>query len=419
MEKKDDKIKKIFARQILDSRGNPTVQVDMWTKDCFARENVPSGASTGTHEALELRDNGKQFHGKSVYKAVDNINKKIAPKLAGKNCTDQKMIDKIMMDLDGTPNKSALGANAIIGVSMANARLSSVVQNVPLYSVLGNNKKEKILPLPFMNIINGGRHAKNKLSFQEFMIVPVGKTFADSLRMGSEVYHELKTILNKDYSTNVGDEGGFAPDFDSVEQPFEFIAKAVDNLGYSKDVKFAIDIAASEFYDSKKSKYLVDGRSLSSGQLLDIYSGLIAKYPIVSIEDPFNEDAFDSFAEITQKFGKKIQIVGDDLTVTNTERIQRAIMSKSCNALLLKVNQIGSVTEAIEAADLAMINDWKVMVSHRSGETESSFIADLAVGLGCGQMKSGAPCRSERLAKYLRVMEIEEQLGKNAILGKL
>lgn len=406
------RITKVKAREILDSRGNPTIEVDVYTKNCMAREEVPSGASTGVHEALELRDGGKRYNGKGVLKAVKNVNEVIAKKLRGRDIAKQGEIDELMIELDGTHNKSRLGANAILGVSLACARCSSIAQKKPLYQVLGG---KNILPTPFMNIINGGKHADNRLSFQEFMIVPMGKTFAESLRLGSETYHELKKRIAQKYgkdSTNVGDEGGFAPNLKNVREALDLLVKTIDSMGLGKQVKIAIDAASSEFFH--KGDYMVDGKKMSSHKLINFYEHLLYDYPIVSLEDPFEQDDFMPYTELMERLVKKVQIVGDDLLATSPARIRMAIKRKLCNALLLKVNQIGTLTEAMEAANLAMENNWNVMVSHRSGETESSFIADLVVGLGTGQIKSGAPCRSERLAKYNQLLRIEEELGKKA-----
>ena len=406
------KITKIKAREILDSRGNPTIEVDVYTERCFAREQVPSGASTGIHEALELRDGEKRYDGKGVLKAVRNVNDIIAKKLRGRDVTKQREIDELMIELDGTPNKSRLGANAILGISLACARCSAVAQRKHLYEILGG---KNILPIPFMNVINGGKHADNMLSFQEFMIAPMGKTFSESIRLGSETYHALKKRIAEKYgksSTNVGDEGGFAPNLKSVREALELLVKTIDGLGYGKEIKIAIDAASSEFYH--KGSYMVDGKLVPREKMIRFYEELIYDYPIISIEDPFEQDDFMPYSELMERMVKNVQIVGDDLLVTNTKRIKMALDRKLCNALLLKVNQIGTLTEAIEAANLAMSNGWNVMVSHRSGETESSFISDLAVGLGTGQIKSGAPCRSERLAKYNRLLRIEEHLGRKA-----
>ena len=404
------KITKVKAREILDSRGNPTIEVDVHTKKFFAREQVPSGASTGTHEAVELRDGTKRFMGRGVQMAVSNVHKYIAKKIIGMDVRDQKAIDKAMIELDGTPNKARLGANAILGVSLACARCASVSEEKPLYSILGG---KNVLPMPFMNVINGGKHADNSLSFQEFMIVPRARTFAESLRLGAETYQMLRKAIHKKYgkdSTNVGDEGGFAPNLSSEAEAISLLMDTIESLGHQKEVSIAIDAAASEFF--KDGKYTIDSKEIGPNRLMDIYDSMIKDYPIVSIEDPFAEDDFNSWEQYTRKTG--IQVVGDDLLVTNPLRIKMAIDRKLCNALLLKVNQIGTLTEAMQAAKMAMDNGWHVMVSHRSGETASSFIADLAVGLGCGQIKSGAPCRSERLEKYNQLLRIEEELGSKA-----
>jgi enolase len=416
----DYKIRKIDAREILDSRGNPTVEVDVSTKSHSARAAVPSGASTGVHEALELRDGGPRFHGKGVCKAVSNVKTKIPAAVVGMDCRKQKQVDNAMLRLDGTPNKANLGANAILGVSLAVARLSAATQKKPLYSILGN---KRVMPVPCMNIINGGKHADNKLQFQEFMICPHGRTFADSLRMGAETYQILKKEIGKVYgkdSTNVGDEGGFAPNIKKAEDALSILTRAIQKAGYEGLVKIAIDAASSEFYDKRKKKYFVDGKWMNSDRLTQLYEQIMDRYPVFSIEDPFEQDDFLPYPELT-KIAKrrKVQIVGDDLLVTNPERIKLGLQRKLCSALLLKVNQIGSLTEAITAAKLAMNNGWKVMVSHRSGETCDPFIADLAVGLGTGQIKSGAPCRSERLAKYNQLLRIEKELGHKAKMGRI
>jgi enolase len=413
--KDDFFIRKIFAREILDSRGNPTVEVTVFTKTHSATEEVPSGASTGIHEAWELRDGGKRYGGKGVLKAVNNVNTIINRKLKGFDVREPKKIDRALVDLDGTKNKSRLGANAILGVSLASYRLCSIVKNKKLYSIIGTKNR---LPTPFFNVLNGGKHAENKLAFQEFMIAPKGKNFADSVRIGAETYHELKRVIGHKYgkdSTNVGDEGGFAPRIDCVEQALNLLVTAIDDLGYSKKIKIAMDAAASEFFH--KGYYKVDGKRFSKNKFVDFYEELVKKYPIVSIEDPFDQDDFSGFSMLRQNKvlkRKKVQIVGDDLLVTSVDRVKLALDRNLCNALLLKVNQIGTVTEALAAAKLALKNDWNVMVSHRSGETTSTFISDLVVGLGSGQIKSGAPCRGERLAKYNRLMQIEVELGKRA-----
>ncbi|MCK4669768.1 MAG: phosphopyruvate hydratase [Nanoarchaeota archaeon] len=410
-------IRKIHARQILDSRGNPTIEVDVMTKvdrrKFVAREEVPEGASKGLYEAKEVRDGGKAYRGLGVKKAVKLINTKINSRLIGLELKDQRQIDNILIDLDSTKNKSKLGANSILGVSLACARLSAMIEEVPLYEKFGGRL---LLPVPFLNIINGGKHAENDLSFQEYMIAPFGKTFAESLRIGTETYHELKKIIASKYGkafTNVGDEGGFAPNLSNVEEPFRLIMRAVNKLGYKRKIKLAIDAAASEFYYAHKG-YYVNKKYYQGGELVDYYRKLVKTYPIISIEDPFDQRDEKNFAELTKKIGRKVHIVGDDLLVTNPERIKNAIQNKMCNTLLLKPNQIGTLTETLDAASLAMRNRWKVMVSHRSGETNSSFIADLAVGIGCGQIKAGAPCRGERLAKYNQLLRIEDQLGPKA-----
>ena len=418
--KSDFMIRKVHAREILDSRGNPTVEVDVFSKTHKARAAVPSGASTGVHEALELRDGGIRFGGKGVLKAVNNVNEKIARAVIGMDCRKQALLDNAMLDLDGTPNKSNLGANAILGVSLAAARLAAATGGKPLYSVLGTGR---VLPVPCMNVINGGRHADNPLQFQEFMICPRGRTFAQSLRMGAEIYHELKGLLSKKYgkdSTNVGDEGGFAPNIKKVDEALTILVNAIEKAGYGGLCKIAIDAAASEFYDKKKDRYLVDGKWLTREKLTDKYESIMAEAPVFSIEDPFDQDDFQAWPALAcVAVKKKVQIVGDDLLVTNPERIKIALEKGLCNALLLKVNQIGSLTEAKKAAKMAMDNNWNVMVSHRSGETPDDFIADLVVALGTGQIKSGAPCRGERLAKYNQLSRIEEELGDKSRMVKL
>ena len=408
-------ITSIHAREILDSRGNPTIEVEVTAGKYIGIAAVPSGASTGIHEALELRDGGKRFLGLGVQKAVHNVEKIIAPKLKGLDCRQQEKIDRLMITLDGTKNKSKLGANAMLGVSLACARAAALSQKKELYWYV--NKLSRVtssirLPRPFFNIINGGKHADNELSFQEFMIAPRMKSFAENLRVGSEVYHILKRNLHSKYrngSTNVGDEGGFAPpQLQNAEEALDILMKAIEDAGYKGKVDIAVDCAASEFYVD--GKYVVDRKKMTAPKLTQYYLHLIKKYPIISIEDPFHQDDFEAFAELKRK--TKIQIVGDDLTVTNVERIKTAIEKKSCSCLLLKVNQIGTLTEALEAVRLAYANGWKVMVSHRSGETEDTFIADLAVGISCGMIKSGAPCRGERTSKYNRLLRIEEELNR-------
>ena len=414
-------IKKIKAREILDSRGNPTIEVDVVVNNKTYTAAVPSGASTGKHEALELRDKTKRYLGKGVMKAVRNVERKIFPIIKRKDCRKQKEIDQLMIKKDNTENKSRFGANAILGVSLATARAGADSKKLHLFEYLNKlteNKKIKLsLPKTFFNVINGGKHADNKLSFQEFMIVPKFKTFKQNLQAAGEVYHILKKDLHKKYgkgSTNVGDEGGFAPErLQKSTDALKILMKAIKDAGYFGKMDIAMDCAASEFF--KRGKYLVDGRKLSKQQLTNHYIQLAKKYPLVSIEDPFDQEDFIAFAELKKKLAENklnVQIVGDDLTVTNVDRIEEAIREGSCDCLLLKVNQIGSLTEALNAVRLAHNNGWKVMVSHRSGETEDTFIADLAVGINCGQIKAGAPCRGERTAKYNQLLRIEELLSR-------
>ncbi|EFO85696.1 CRE-ENOL-1 protein [Caenorhabditis remanei] len=421
-------ITKIHARQIYDSRGNPTVEVDLFTEKGVFRAAVPSGASTGVHEALELRDGDKAVHlGKGVLKAVSNINDKIAPALIAKgfDVTAQKDIDEFMLALDGTENKANLGANAILGVSLAVTKAGAVHKGLPLYKYIAElaGTGKVVLPVPAFNVINGGSHAGNKLAMQEFMILPVGaSSFAEAMRMGSEVYHHLKAEIKKRYgldATAVGDEGGFAPNIQDNKEGLDLLNTAIDKAGYTGKISIGMDVAASEFY--KDGKYDLDFKNeasdsskwLSGEQLSELYQSFIKEYPVVSIEDAFDQDDWDNWGKLHA--ATTIQLVGDDLTVTNPKRIRTAIDKKSCNCLLLKVNQIGSVTESIEAANLSRANGWGVMVSHRSGETEDTFIADLVVGLATGQIKTGAPCRSERLAKYNQLLRIEEELGADAV----
>ncbi|UYV77991.1 enol-1 [Cordylochernes scorpioides] len=420
-------ITKIYARQIFDSRGNPTVEVDLTTDLGMYRAAVPSGASTGIYEALELRDNDKAaYHGKSVKKAIDNVNNIIAPALVQQNLdpTKQEEIDAIMLKLDGTDNKGKLGANAILGVSLAVCKAGAAQKKVPLYRHIADlaGTPEIILPVPAFNVINGGSHAGNKLAMQEFMILPTGaSSFTEAMKMGSEVYHHLKNVIKKRFglaATSVGDEGGFAPDIQNNKEALELIKEAIELAGYTGKVEIGMDVAASEFH--KDGKYDLDFKNpasdaaqyLSGDKLLDLYMEYIKDYPIISIEDPFDQDHWEAWSKMTA--ATPIQIVGDDLTVTNPKRIQMAVEKKGCNCLLLKVNQIGSVTEAIQAHKLAKSSGWGTMVSHRSGETEDTTIADLVVGLSTGQIKTGAPCRSERLAKYNQILRIEEELGANA-----
>ena len=407
------KIVKISARQILDSRGNPTIEAMVFTNKSTGIASVPSGASTGVHEAVELRDNQKEYLGKSVHQAINNINIKISPRLKNQDCTKQEVIDTLMCKLDNTKNKGKLGANAILAVSLACARAAANSLQILLYEYLQNfTKQHHKIPKAFFNVINGGKHAGTKLVFQEFMIVPQTHSFSKNLQIASEVYHTLKIIIKQKYGSpaiNVGDEGGFAPPLNSAEQALDLLTQAIKKTGYSKQVTLAMDCAASEFYN--KGYYYIQKKT-SPEQLINYYLRLINKYNIISIEDPFYEEDFLSFSKLKQK--TKIQIVADDLTTTNPERIKLAIKHNSANCLLLKVNQIGTLTEALEAANIARKNGWKIMVSHRSGETEDTFIADLAVALACGQIKAGAPCRGERTAKYNQLLRIEELLKKNS-----
>jgi len=419
-------IKKIHARQIYDSRGNPTVEVDLTTEKGIFRAAVPSGASTGIYEALELRDKADTWHGKGVTKAVNNVNNIIAPELV-KNSVDpveQEKIDEMMLKLDGTDNKNSLGANAILGVSMAVCKAGAAHKGVPLYRHIADlaGVKDVVMPVPALNVINGGSHAGNKLAMQEFMVLPTGATcFSEAMRMGSELYHHLKGIIKKKYgldATAVGDEGGFAPNFQNNGEALELLVEAIKKSGYEGKIQIGMDIAASEFF--KNGKYDLDFKNpdtkeedwISSDALGEMYKGFVKDYPVVSIEDPYDQDDWEGYTKLTSE--TEIQIVGDDLLVTNPKRIQTAIDKKACNALLLKVNQIGSVTESIRAHQMAKDQGWGTMVSHRSGETEDCFIADLVVGLGTGQIKTGAPCRSERLAKYNQLLRIEEELGPGA-----
>ena len=411
-------ISSIKGRWVLDSRGNPTVEAEVYTLGRgHGRAAVPSGASTGTHEALELRDGGKKFHGKGVEKAVRNINDIIAKELVGLDSRNQALIDYTMIKLDGTANKSRLGANAILAVSLANAHAASATYGLPLFQYMGGTIA-RTLPVPLMNIINGGKHAGNELKIQEFMIVPVGGgSFSEALRIGSEVYHSLKKYLKEKYgvnAVNVGDEGGFAPPMKKSREALDALMTAIRDSGYEPgvDVMLAMDAAATEFYNEKDNVYEIDGMKLTRDKLLEYYEKIIEDYPIVSLEDPFHEEDFEGFAIATREL--KVQIVGDDIFVTNVQRLRKGIEVGAANALLLKVNQIGTLTEALEAARLAMENKYSVVVSHRSGETEDTTIAHIAVALNCGQIKTGAPARGERTAKYNELLRIEEFLGKSA-----
>lgn len=415
----DTSIDQIVAREILDSRGNPTVEVEVVLADgSWGRAAVPSGASTGAHEALELRDDDPgRYGGKGVLKAVQNVNELIADELFGWDATDQMGIDTRLLELDGTPSKERLGANAILGVSLAVAHAAANALRLPLYRYIGGVYAH-ILPVPLMNILNGGKHAVDGPDLQEFMIAPVGApTFAEALRWGAEVYHALKSVLKKrGYATGVGDEGGFAPSLRTNEEAIEVILEAIQKAGYrpGEQIFLALDPAASEFYEEGRYVLKKEGRTLTGPEMVDFYEDWVEKYPIISIEDGLAEDDWESWALMTRRLGDRIQIVGDDLLVTNVERIRRAIRESSCNALLCKVNQIGTLTEAIAAVQMAQRAGWGVIVSHRSGETEDATIADLAVALNVGQIKTGAPCRSERVAKYNQLLRIEEELGETA-----
>ena len=417
------KINKIRAREILDSRGNPTVEADVFTKGGLSRASVPSGASTGKHEALDLRDGGRRYLGQGVLKAVSNVNNIIAKKLVGQDCTKQKEADELMIDLDGTPNKSNLGANAILAVSMAVCKAGALESNLPLYEYVAAlvDSRGVTLPIPQMNVINGGMHAGIKNDFQEHMIIPFGaKTYSDALRMCSETYHTLKKNLKEKFGSSailVGDEGGFVPPLKSVDERLKFISEAIEELGYTKEFGLGIDAASSEFYS--KGRYSIMEKDYSSAELTDFYSDLCEKFKIISIEDGLSEDDWNGWIKLKSELGKKIQIVGDDLLVTNVERIKKAIKLDACNALLLKLNQIGTVTESLDAFRLARDAGWNVIVSHRSGSTEETFFADLVVGLDAGQFKYGAPARSERTCNYNQLLRIEEELGEKAKYSKI
>lgn len=405
------KIKNVYAREVLDSRGNPTVEVEVTLEDgSLGRAIVPSGASTGVREALELRDHDERFMGKGVLTAVSNVNNIIKDKVIGLESTDQELIDNTMLELDGTKNKSRLGANAILGVSLANLKASAISKGMPLYRYVGNGTNQ---PRPMMNILNGGAHADNKLDFQEYMIIPERDTIKERIRVGAEVFHTLKKVLKeKGYNTNVGDEGGFAPDLKSNEEGFQVIIEAIEQAGYipGKDVFLGIDVAASEFYHD--GFYEVDNQKLTTEELINFYETLVAKYPIITIEDPVDENDWDGFKQITEKLGDKIQLVGDDLFVTNIECLQKGIDMHAGNAILLKLNQIGTYTETIKTINLAKANGYKTVISHRSGETEDTTIADLAVGLDLGQIKTGSMSRTDRICKYNQLIRIEEELTK-------
>lgn len=415
-------ISEVHARQILDSRGNPTVEVDVITSEGhLGRAAVPSGASTGKHEAVELRDGEKNmFLGKGVLKAVENVNGTLADELYGMDITDQRGIDQLMLSIDGTENKSNLGANAMLAVSLAAAHAGAKATGLPLYRYVGGSNA-KTLPVPMMNILNGGAHADNKIDFQEFMVMPVGaSTFSEGLRWGVEIFHNLKSVLkDKGYSTNVGDEGGFAPDIQSNEEAIETVLKAIEKAGYKpgEQVVIAMDAAISELYDAKTGLYHFhksNGPKLTSEEMVEYWAKWCGKYPIVSIEDGMDEDDWIGWKKLTEVLGNKVQLVGDDLFVTNVKRLHRGIESGIANGLLVKVNQIGTLTETIDAVTLAQHNRYNTIMSHRSGETEDATIADLAVALNCGQIKTGSASRSDRMAKYNQLLRIEEGLGNNA-----
>lgn len=413
-------IESIHAREVLDSRGNPTIEVDAYLADgAQGRAIVPSGASTGEHEALELRDGDKnRYGGKGVLKAIEVVNGALDELVVGMDATDQKAIDEAMIALDGTPTKSKLGANAILGVSLAVAHAAANSVGLPLYAYLGGVHAH-VLPVPMMNIMNGGKHAVNSTDFQEFMIMPVGAgTFHEGLRWGAEIYHQLKTVIHDmGHSTSVGDEGGFAPSLGSNQAALDVIMKAIEAAGYrpGEQIYIALDPAASEIYKDGKYHLAIEGRTLTGEEMVEFYADWIARYPIISLEDGLAENDWENWSKLVEKLGDRVQIVGDDLLVTNVQRVERAIKEKAANSLLCKVNQIGSLTEAMEASQLSQRHGWTVVTSHRSGETEDSTIADLAVAMNCGQIKTGAPARSDRIAKYNQLLRIEELLGDAAV----
>ena len=409
-------IEALGAREILDSRGNPTVEVEVLLEDgTAARAAVPSGASTGAFEAVELRDGGKRYLGKGVEKAIKNVNEVIAPEVVGLDAQDQRLVDQTMIDLDGTKNKAKLGANAILGVSLAVAKASAEHADLSLFKYVGGNNAH-VLPVPMMNILNGGAHADTNVDIQEFMVAPIGAdTFKESLRWGAEIYHSLKSVLKKrGLATSIGDEGGFAPNLDSNRAALDLILEAVEGAGFKpgKEIALAMDVAATEFYEN--GKYSFEGKQLTASEMIAYYASLVSSYPLVSIEDPLNEDDWDGWAAITQELGTKVQLVGDDLFVTNPERLAKGIAANTANALLVKVNQIGSLTETLDAVEMAHRAGYRSMMSHRSGETEDVTIADLAVATNCGQIKTGAPARSERVAKYNQLLRIEDELAEGA-----
>lgn len=420
------KLTRLHARQVLDSRGNPTVEVEAYAGEAFARAMVPSGASTGRHEAVELRDEDPALYGgKGVLKAVENVNKILSNALKGWDLLDQKGLDQKMIELDGTENKGKLGANALLGVSLAVSRLAAQRINKPYYAylaALGGNP-ELILPTPMMNVLNGGKHALRSVDMQEFMIMPVGApSFSEALRYGAETFHALKSIVHeRGFSTSVGDEGGFSPSLKKNEEALQLIVEAIEKAGYKpgEDIALAMDPASSEFYEEEKYQLKCEGLSLSSEEMVDYYHQLLQKYPIVSIEDGLAEDDWGGFKHMTQVMGERVQLVGDDLLVTNTQRLKRAIEEKACNSILIKLNQIGTLSETLDAINLAHAAGFTAVISHRSGETEDTTIADLAVGMGTGQIKTGSLCRSDRLAKYNQLLRIEEALGEVRYQGKI
>ncbi len=417
------RIVKIFARQVLDSRGNPTIEAEVYSKGgTYGRAIVPSGASTGKHETVELRDGDKKlFGGKSVLRAVSNVNEQIGPKLTGRSCLEQGELDRLMIELDGTENKRNLGANAILSVSMALAKTAALCKGESLYQYLNPSPQHR-LPVPMMNVINGGMHAGNNLAIQEFHIEPLGaKSCSEAIRFGAEVYHALKVILKEKYgpsAINVGDEGGYAPPLQTSSQALDAIQAAIKEAGYSEaEIRLGLDAASSSFFDAKESKYQIDSKSLTAESLEEYYADLADRYPLYTLEDPFEDEAFEDFARITARLGKRMKIIGDDIYVTNTERIKQGIQRKATNAVLIKLNQIGTVTETLEAIKLAKSADFDNIVSHRSGETEDTFISHLATAVESSFIKTGAPARSERTAKYNELLRIEEELGENAMFA--
>lgn len=411
----------VYAREVLDSRGNPTIEVEVYTEDgAFGRAIVPSGASTGAHEAVELRDGDKgRYLGKGVEQAVENVNEVIAPEVIGLDVTDQVGVDMTMIELDGTHNKGKLGANAILGVSMAVARAAADELSVSIYNYLGGTNARN-LPVPMMNILNGGEHADNNVDIQEFMVMPVGaESFKEALRMSAEIFHNLRSVLkSKGYNTSVGDEGGFAPNLSSNEEALSTIVEAIEKAGYKpgEQIRIAMDVAATELYNAETKKYDIAGenKSLTSEEMIDWYEELINKYPIISIEDGLSEDDWDGWKLMTDRLSEKIQIVGDDLFVTNTERLSKGIKTKTANSILIKLNQIGTITETLDAIELAKTHGYTAVISHRSGETEDTTIADLAVATNAGQIKTGAPSRTDRVAKYNQLLRIEDELGETS-----